>query len=123
LTSVLVVDDDPRILRIFSSFLRAEGYEVATATDGADGLALLTSDPPSAVILDLNMPGLPGVDVFREARRSGYDGPIVVISADARAEQIARSLGADACLTKPFDPSDLCQLLEQLTASHQVTAT
>ena len=114
MTSVLVVDDDPRILKMLCSFLKAEGYEVATAEDGQTALGVLASAPPSLVLLDLNLPDIQGDEVFRQARSCGYLGPIVLISADLRAEQVAQSLGA-ACLTKPFDPSDLFALIEQLT--------
>ena len=112
--SVLVVDDDPRIVRMLCSFLKADGYEVETAEDGQTALDLLHSTPPSLVLLDLNLPDIKGDEVFRQARATGYLGPIVLISADMRAEQIAQSLGVE-CLTKPFDPADLFQLLEQLT--------
>ena len=96
------------------SFLKADGYEVATAEDGQTALALLASTPPSLVLLDLNLPDIQGDEVFRQARACGYVGPIVLISADMRAEQVAQTLGT-ACLTKPFDPSDLFALIEQLT--------
>jgi DNA-binding response OmpR family regulator len=113
LTSVLVVDDDPRILRLLCSFLKAEGYDVATAEDGRTALDSIAASP-EVVLLDLNLPDIQGDEVFRRARASGYQGPIVLISADLRAEQVAREMGADGCLTKPFDPSDLFQMLEQL---------
>ena len=116
MTSVLVVDDDPAILRLVSSFLRADGYDVATAEDGRSALDALAACPPSLVLLDLKLPDFNGDEVFRRARAQGYMGPIVLISADLRAEQIATSLGADGCIGKPFDPSDLFQLIEQLTA-------
>ena len=119
MTSVLVVDDDPRILRMLCSFLKADGYEVMTAEDGQTALDLVASTPPSLVLLDLNLPDIQGDEVFRQARATGYLGPIVLISADMRAEQVAQSLGA-ACLTKPFDPSDLFQLIEQLTEREQL---
>jgi DNA-binding response OmpR family regulator len=114
LTSVLVVDDDPRILKMLCSFLKADGYEVATAEDGQTALDSLASAPPSLMLLDLNLPDIQGDAVFRQARATGYLGPIVLISADMRAEQVAQNLGV-ACLTKPFDPSDLFALIEQLT--------
>jgi DNA-binding response OmpR family regulator len=119
LTSVLVVDDDPRILKMLCSFLKADGYEVMTAEDGQTALDLVASTPPSLVLLDLNLPDIQGDDVFRQARATGYLGPIVLISADLRAEQVAQSLGT-ACLTKPFDPADLFQLIEQLTEREQL---
>ena len=104
-----------------SSLLRADGYEVATAEDGQSALDLVAAAPPSLVLLDLNLPDIQGDEVVRQARQAGYCGPIVLISADLRAEQVAQSLGA-ACLGKPFDPSDLFQLLEHLTGPLQAHA-
>jgi CheY-like chemotaxis protein len=66
------------------------------------------------VLLDLNLPDIDGDEVFRQARQRGYNGPIVLISADMRAAQIAASLGA-AYLAKPFDPADLFTLIGELT--------
>ena len=96
------------------SFLKADGYDVVTAEDGQTALDILHTTPPSLVLLDLNLPDIQGDGVFRQARATGYAGPIVLISADMRAEQVAQSLGI-TCLTKPFDPSDLFALIEQLT--------
>jgi CheY-like chemotaxis protein len=101
------------------SFLKADGYEVVTAEDGQTALEILHSAPPSLMLLDLNLPDIQGDEVFRRALAGGYPGPIVLISADMRAEQIAQSLGIE-CLTKPFDPSDLYQLLEQLTEREEL---
>ena len=109
-----MVDDDIAILRMVCSFLRADGFDVCTAPDGRSALEVLGTHTPSLVLLDLNLPDIQGDEVFRQARACGYLGPIVLISADMRAEQVAQNLGI-ACLTKPFDPSDLLALMEQLT--------
>ena len=114
MTSVLVVDDDPRILRMVCTFLKADGYDVVTAEDGSTALDAIAKGPPALVLLDLNLPDINGDEVFSRARATGYHGPIVLISADMRAQQIAGSLGA-AFLEKPFDPSDLFALVEELT--------
>jgi DNA-binding response OmpR family regulator len=97
-----------------SSFLKADGYDTVTAEDGSTALALIAESPPMLVLLDLNLPDLDGDEVFRQARALGYDGPMVLISADLRAQQVAGSLGA-AFLAKPFDPSDLFALVDELT--------
>ena len=114
MTSILVVDDDPRILRMLCSFLKADGYDVVTAENGTAALDALAKSPPALVLLDLNLPDIDGDEVFRRARADGYEGPIVLISADMRAQQIAGSLGA-AFLEKPFDPLDLFALVAELT--------
>jgi CheY-like chemotaxis protein len=122
LTSVLVVDDDPQILRLLCSFLRAEGYDVTKAEDGTSALEMLVQQP-SVMLLDLNLPDMQGDEVFRRARTMGYRGPVVLISADLRAEQVARDMGADGCLSKPFDPGDLFQLIDQLTGLVEARAS
>jgi len=96
------------------SFLKADGYDVVTAEDGTTALENVAKSPPALVLLDLNLPDIDGDEVFRRARASGFEGPIVLISADMRAQQIAGSLGA-AFLEKPFDPSDLFSLVAELT--------
>jgi DNA-binding response OmpR family regulator len=113
-TSILVVDDDPRILRMVCSFLKADGHAVVTAEDGTSALDAIAKAPPALVLLDLNLPDIDGDEVFKRARAAGYHGPIVLISADMRAQQVANSLGA-AFLEKPFDPSELFALVEELT--------
>ena len=113
MTSILVVDDDPRILRLVCTFLRADGYDVVTAEDGSTALDVVAKTPPTLILLDLNLPDIDGDEVFSRARAAGYEGPIVLISADMRAQQIAGSLGA-AFLEKPFDPSDLFALVAEL---------
>ena len=123
MTSILVVDDDPRILRLLCSFLKAEGYDVATAEDGTKALELIATAAPTLVLLDLNLPDIQGDEVFSQARAMGFTGPVVLISADLRAEQVAREMGADGCVAKPFDPSDLFQLLEQLLQPLHVRAS
>jgi DNA-binding response OmpR family regulator len=104
------------------SFLRAGGYDLVTAEDGATALALIAKAPPALVLLDLNLPDIDGDEVFRQARAGGYEGPMVLISADIRAQQIAGSLGA-AFLEKPFDPSDVFALIEELTEPLKARAT
>ena len=121
-TSILVVDDDPGIVRVVCSFLKADGYDVVTAFDGTTALDAIATAPPSLVLLDLNLPDFNGDEVFRRARARGYDGPIVLISADLRAQQIASQLGA-AYLSKPFDPTDLLTLVEELAEPVQARAS
>jgi DNA-binding response OmpR family regulator len=101
---ILIVDDEPEIVRGLEDNLRFEGYQTASATNGEDGLSLAASQAPDLVLLDIMMPKLSGWDVCRELRRRGVDVPIIMLTA--RGEEMDRvrglELGADDYITKPF---------------------
>ena len=106
---ILVVDDEPEIVRGLEDNLRFEGYQILTATNGADGLALAATQAPDLVILDIMMPRLSGWEVARELRRRGLDVPVIMLTA--RGEEVDRvlglELGADDYVTKPFSLREL----------------
>jgi len=105
---VLVVDDEPQILRALQTSLRGAGYDVATAADAESALALAAAHPPDAVILDLVLPDARGTDVCRELRRWST-APILVLSAveDEEEKVAALDAGADDYVTKPFGVDEL----------------
>ena len=105
---VLVVDDEPQILRALQTSLRGAGYDVATAADAESALALAAAHPPDAVILDLVLPDARGTDVCRELRRWST-APILVLSAveDEEEKVAALDAGADDYVTKPFGVEEL----------------
>ena len=105
---VLVVDDEPQILRALQTNLRGAGYEVETAATGEQALAAAAIGRPEAVILDLVLPDLSGTDVTRELRRWS-SAPIVVLSAvgDEHEKVAALDAGADDYVTKPFGMDEL----------------
>jgi two-component system, OmpR family, KDP operon response regulator KdpE len=105
---VLVVDDEPQILRGLTTMLRGAGYDVGTATSAADALAAAAARPPEAVILDLVLPDGRGTDVARELRK-WTDAPIIVLSAvgEERDKVAALDAGADDYVTKPFGVDEL----------------
>jgi two-component system KDP operon response regulator KdpE len=105
---VLVVDDEPQILRGLTTMLRGAGYDVTTAENGADALAQAAANPPEAVILDLVLPDARGTDVARELR-SWSEAPIILLSAvDEEREKVAAlDAGADDYVTKPFGVDEL----------------
>ena len=105
---VLVVDDDPQMLRAVSNALRAREYAVLTANDGESALDLLAGDEVDLILLDLGLPGLGGHDVI-ERLRSWSQTPIIVLSVrDANDEKVAAlDAGADDYLTKPFATKEL----------------
>lgn len=108
MTRVLVVDDERQIRRALSTGLRANGYEVETAEAGDEALTLAAADPPDLVILDLEMPGVSGIEVITELREWSHV-PIIVLSAHALEREKVQALdaGADDYLTKPFGMSEL----------------
>ena len=105
---VLVVDDEPQILRAVSANLRGAGYEVETAATGEDALAAAAMHPPDAVILDLVLPGKSGTEVTRELREWSK-APVILLSAigDERDKVAALDAGADDYVTKPFGIDEL----------------
>ncbi len=106
--SILIVDDEPEIRRAVLGGLRAQGYEVRAASDGAEALRLASLAAPDLVILDLMMPGMDGLEVCRRLR-AWSDVPILVLSARAQERQKVQALdeGADDYLTKPFGMDEL----------------
>jgi two-component system, OmpR family, KDP operon response regulator KdpE len=105
---VLVVDDEPQILRALGINLRARGYEVDLAPDGERALDVAARHHPDVVVLDLGLPGIDGVDVIR-GLRGWSQVPIVVLSVrDAEGDKVAAlDAGADDYVTKPFGMDEL----------------
>jgi two-component system alkaline phosphatase synthesis response regulator PhoP len=105
---ILVVDDAPRIVKQARDYLEKGGYRVVVAADGTTALALARQQRPDLVVLDLNLPGIDGLDVCRALRRDS-DVPIIMLTA--RVEETDRliglELGADDYVTKPFSPREL----------------
>ena len=107
--TVLVVDDDPRMQTILRRLFKAEGYEVITAPDGPQAVETFTARSPSAVVLDLMLPGFSGREVCKRLKSSSPDTPVVVVSAvaDVTDKVLLLELGADDYVTKPFSPREL----------------
>ena len=106
---ILIVDDEPAIVRGLEDNLRFEGYETLAASSGEQGLARALGEAPDLVLLDVTMPGRSGWDVCRELRQRGLDVPIIMLTA--RGEEADRvrglELGADDYVTKPFSLREL----------------
>ena len=108
MTRVLVIDDEPSILRALRINLTARNYEVSTATDGSSGLAAVSRERPDAVILDLGLPDMDGTQVIHGVR--GWSAtPIIVLSVWGAEHQKVAALdaGADDYVTKPFGMDEL----------------
>lgn len=106
--TVLVVDDEPKIIQLARDYLEHAGFDVLTARDGEAALAAIRSAKPDLVVLDLGLPGLDGLDVTRAVRKD-LNVPIIMLTA--RGEEtdklVGLELGADDYLTKPFSPKEL----------------
>jgi two-component system KDP operon response regulator KdpE len=107
-TRILVIDDEPQILRGLRTNLVARGYDVDTAADGETALDLAARDRPDVVIVDLGLPGIDGIEVIR-GLRSWTAVPIIVLSArEQESEKVAAlDAGADDYVTKPFGMGEL----------------
>src|SRR5688572_27300372 len=106
---ILVVDDEPEIVRGLEDNLRFEGYQTFAATDAETALALAAREAPDLVILDLMMPRMSGWDVCRALRARGIDVPIIMLTARGEEADRVRGLeqGADDYITKPFSLREL----------------
>ena len=116
MTAVLVIDDEPALLRALQINLAARDYTVITARDGATGLATMARDKPDVVIVDLGLPDMDGTDVIRGIR--GWStAPIIVLSARGNEVQKVEALdaGADDYVTKPFGMNELVARLRAAT--------
>jgi len=115
---LLVVDDDPGLLRAVAETLRAEGYEVTTARRGADALVCIAESLPDLIVSDIRMPGMDGYELVRNLRASARTKliPIVFLTAkDETADRIAGfRTGVDAYLTKPFEPDELVAVVANI---------
>jgi len=113
---VLVVDDEPQILRALGINLRTRGYDVTVAASGEDALEKAATSHPDVVILDLGLPGIDGIDVVR-GLRGWTTVPIIILSVrDAEADKVAAlDAGADDYVTKPFGMDELLARLRAAT--------
>ena len=108
MTRVLVVDDEPPIVRAVAANLRVRGFEVVTAASGETALAAVETHQPDCVVLDLGLPGVDGLEVLRRLR-TWTQVPVVVLTAiDSERDKVAAlDLGADDYVTKPFGVAEL----------------
>jgi len=105
---ILLVDDDPNILRLVELYLTKEGFAVETAADGAKAVAQFKANPPHLVLLDVLLPGMDGWQVCREVRKVS-NIPVIMLTAkdDTFDKVLGLELGADDYIVKPFEPKEL----------------
>jgi two-component system, OmpR family, alkaline phosphatase synthesis response regulator PhoP len=108
MAKVLVIDDEPSIVNLITAYLKPEGYEVLTASDGPSGLKAARAFKPDLIILDIMLPGMDGIELLSRLRR---ESEVYVILLTARTEEtdkvVGLSVGADDYVTKPFSPREL----------------
>jgi two-component system alkaline phosphatase synthesis response regulator PhoP len=106
--TILVVDDEPKILKTVRAYLENAGFRVVTAGDGQMALTVYRHEKPALVVLDLGLPGMDGLDVVRTLRRDS-NVPIIMLTArvDEADKLIGLELGSDDYVTKPFSPREL----------------
>lgn len=109
MSKLLVIEDDPRIQKALQRQFSAEGFSVAIASDGREGLAAAKAQKPDAVILDLMLPGLSGREVCKGIRAISPGIPVLILSAvsEVADKVLLLEIGADDYITKPFSPREL----------------
>jgi DNA-binding response OmpR family regulator len=117
---ILLVDDSQRLLRSLSQGLRKLGYAVDLASDGQQGLDLAEAYAYHVIVLDLMLPGVPGLEVLRRLRAGGNGAHVLILSARDRVEDRVKGLqlGADDYLIKPFAFDELCARIQALVRRH-----
>jgi two-component system alkaline phosphatase synthesis response regulator PhoP len=107
-SKILVVDDEPGILSLVTAYLKSEGYDYTTASDGIAGLQAVRTYQPDLIVLDIMLPGMDGIEMLSQLRR---ESDAYVIMLTARSEEtdkiVGLSVGADDYLPKPFSPREL----------------
>ena len=113
--TILVVEDEASIQRVVRTYLESAGYQVLSSEDGPDALRLAQSHRPDLVVLDLNLPGMDGMEV---AARLREQSDVYILMLTARTEEVDRvaglKIGADDYLTKPFSPRELVARVEAI---------
>ena len=108
MTKILVIDDEPSIVNLVTAYLKPEGYEIYTATDGPSGLKSARAFQPDLIVLDIMLPGMDGIELLSRLRR---ESEVYVILLTAKTEEtdkvVGLSVGADDYVTKPFSPREL----------------
>ncbi len=120
---VVCIEDEPEIIELVSMILGAEGFEIIGATGGAEGVALVRSERPDLVLLDLMMPGMDGWAVYQSIKSDPGLRHIPVIVLTAKAQSIDKVLGlyiakVEDYVTKPFAPDDLLESVHKVLNSH-----
>jgi CheY-like chemotaxis protein len=113
---ILIVDDEPDIVRLLAARLRVNGYETVTAFNGSDGVEVALKEHPDLILLDILMPVMNGYQTLEKikANESTKDIPVIMVSAKAQAEDkdMAKAKGAFDFVPKPFEPKGLLKTIK-----------
>ena len=125
LINLLIVEDDPALLRGLKDNFEAQQYRVRTARDGQEGLAAALAAPPDLLILDIMLPKMNGYEICRVLRAKQFDMPIIMLTAKGQEEDIIRGLelGADDYVTKPFSIRELLARAKAFLRRREGTAS
>lgn len=120
--TLLLVDDDPAVLRALGRTLRAQGYEVTTATDGKEAVRQISRRPFDAILSDIGMPGMDGIQLLREVREHDLNVPVILITGEPAVRTAVQALeyGAFHYLTKPVSNDSLEAVLEKAVRVHRM---
>ena len=126
MTRILIVDDNEEDLYLLQVLLKGHGYEVTSATNGAEGLETAKRDRPDMIIADIMMPIMDGFSLCRQWKRDAQlqEIPFVFYTAtftDPRDEEFALSLGADRFISKPIEPGVFVGILLEVIAEHEAS--
>lgn len=106
--TILVVDDNAKIVEVLAAYLEGEGFDVVTAADGEEALRLAQESPPDLALLDVMLPGIDGIELTRRFQKT-WDTPVILVTA--RTDEIDRliglEVGADDYISKPFSPREV----------------
>ncbi len=120
LKRLLVVDDEPNLLRAVEAVLRGEGFEITTARSGREALVAVAGSLPDLIVSDVRMPGMDGFQLARKLRASAHSAlvPIVFLTAKDETEDRIEGFesGVDVYLTKPFEPDELVAVIKSVLA-------
>jgi DNA-binding response OmpR family regulator len=116
LAKVLIVDDEKGVRDLLHSFLKAAGYQAIMASNGEEAIELAKSESPNAILLDVKMPGIDGVETCRRLRAEEQTRyiPVIMVTAFGTTEKEAIDAGADDLINKPFNLTDLAVRLKSL---------
>jgi two-component system alkaline phosphatase synthesis response regulator PhoP len=127
MTKVLVVDDEPAILKLVEVSLSRQGYEVISAANGVEALAKVEEESPTLILMDAMMPYMDGFEALKRLKENPVtqDIPVIMLTAKRHDADLIRSLqsGAACYITKPFNPTELITMVERTLNDHKNEAS
>jgi two-component system alkaline phosphatase synthesis response regulator PhoP len=121
---ILVIDDEPSILKLITAYLKPEGFDIQTAADGLSGLKAVRTFHPDVIILDIMLPGIDGLEVLTQLRRESQAYVILLTAKTEETDKVVGlSVGADDYVTKPFSPRELTARIKAAIRRGRSTGT